>query len=228
MDLESLVSPVTNMGFACHGSLLVTVTLTGCLRVLDKCSGYTVSKTLQTMSPAVVSVSTENSLVAICDDGGKIQIWDIVTGALVYETDIVMFGVVTDLFDIAISPNGQNVVVMLPNLHPSRFKRGNFLWLYHLPSDKTYFTGVFRPWDYLDKLFCDNRHVRVPTTGAMGTYMLPDGENYESYMICTRSPFSVTQDDVLVAFISLKDDKLRIMRYTRARNRFEGAITFAF
>jgi hypothetical protein len=230
LDMDLVEGPVTNMGFACHGTLLVTATLTGCIRVLDKCDSYKVTRTLQTLRPAVVSVSTENNLIAVCDERGSIQIWDVVTGTMGYETEIVDFGLVEGIFDMAMSPNGQYVVVMLPNPNPNPYRRGNYLWFYHLPSGNTYFSGVFRPWDYLDKLFCDNTFVRVPTTGAIGRYTLKWGalqeQSYECYMIYTESMYCVTPDDVLVAFIAIHNDKLRIVRYTRARNRYMGPITF--
>ncbi len=230
LDMDLVEGPVTNMGFACHGTLLVTATLTGYIRVLDKRDSYKVTRTLQTLRPAVVSVSTENNLIAVCNERGYIQIWDVVTGNLGYETEIVDFGLVEGIFDMAMSPNGQYVVVMLPNTNSHYYKKGNYLWFYHVPSGNTTFSGVFRPWDYLDKLFCDNTFVRVPTTGAMGTYRMKWGDmleqSYESYMIPTYSTFCVTPDDVLVAFIAIRNDKLRITRYTRARDRYMGPITF--
>ncbi len=187
LDMDLVEGPVTNMGFACHGTLLVTATHTGYIRVLDKRDSYKVTWTLQTLRPAVVSVSTENNLIAVCNERGYIEIWDVVTGTLGYETEIVDFGLVEGIFDMAMSPNGQYVVVMLPNPNPNPYKKGNFLWFYHLPSGNTYFTGVCRPWDYLDKLFFDNKFVRVPIIGVIGGYRLKMGPNksqsYECIMI---------------------------------------------
>ena len=57
LDMDPVEGPVTNMGFACHGTLLVTATLTGYIRVRDQCYSYKVTLTLQTLRPAAVSVS---------------------------------------------------------------------------------------------------------------------------------------------------------------------------
>ena len=77
----------------------------------------------------------------------------------------------------------------------------------------------------MDTLHCDNIYAYIPCENAMGRYELEGGQLVESYVVVAVTTFCLTRDEVLVAFISRQNDKLRILRYSRARNRYQGPIT---
>jgi hypothetical protein len=86
--------------------------------------------------------------------------------------------------DMAISPNGNYVVVMLSNKTLSKSRQGNYLWYYHAPSCNTYFTMVQRPYEHVNNVHCNDTHAWITSTGSNeGLYKLDDGERENSYMI---------------------------------------------
>jgi hypothetical protein len=202
---------------------LITVSVGGTLGKLDKSDNYSVVQNLISLPPRKVSVSRESGMVAVLGEDAIMEIWDINTGELHDEIKIGCFGPELHIFDIAITPNGECVLVLLSNEKDRRRSRiGNFLWVYNRITDKTYHTHVWKPWDYLDKLFCDNKYAWVPSKGATGMYMVENCLHVDTYIICSTSTFCQTRDKILVAFIHLLNGKLRILRYTRVRNRYIG------
>ncbi len=213
---------VHKLGFACSGEVLVTINGRGMVKVRLKKQEYKLSHTFHVMRPYCICLSKNNSILAMLDAHGNIELWDVLLGEMMHETKVTGNGVLLGLIDMCISPDGNFVIVMNHRKRGDTEQKAYYLWFYHTIS-KNFTTQVVQHDDgWADKVYCNDSLAWTITLGTIiQHYKLETGERVSSYdtPTFTQGTHTVLSPcNALAAFISRSGRCLKVIPFYDCRS----------